>query len=84
MLLVRALPNPSGSGRFTLEVRVSGPGPLSFSVRDLSGRVIRSSSCRVGSGWSTFTADLTAYPKGIYLLEVVSREEHRHIRLIRN
>jgi hypothetical protein len=65
-------PNPS-EGIFTVNIGESS----SWSVYNLAGVKLKS-----GKGSGTFQLDLKTYPKGIYFLEILTREGIFHQRLI--
>lgn len=63
-------PNPS-NGHFTISCSGNQNSGLSVSVFDITGKIIFSESMNTGNGSYQKAIDLSAFPKGIYLLKYV-------------
>ena len=71
-------PNPSDG---TTTIRVNESGPWSFYVRDLSGKLLFSKENINSNSASLSEAELAS---GLYLVEIVTPEERRQLRFVRN
>ncbi len=67
---VSVYPNPT-SGKFTLNVKSESSNPNNeYIIRDLIGKIIVKKNIENASGNDNEKIDLSAYPKGLYFIEV--------------
>ena len=66
-------PNPN-SGEFTLEMELTKPEDFKVKVLNLNGQVIYIEKIMGIFGKYQNTIDLSGYAKGIYILEVITKE----------
>lgn len=66
---LKVFPNPS-SGKFTVSGIAANSTALELSVYDLSGKLVKQESLSHVQLSNAYTLDLTAQPKGVYLLKV--------------
>ena len=89
LLSVRAHPNPF-RGSAVLRVTRAGAGPVSASVHDLSGRLVRRLSTSAGEGaagaatltWNGADASGRRVPPGVYFVRVRSGNEIASCRVV--
>lgn len=75
-------PNPS-AGVFNLHISTSQTAPLSWTVYDVSGRIVMRNTAHMAiSGATDFKLDLTAFGKGLYTLEMQLGTEHLSKKLL--
>jgi hypothetical protein len=62
-------PNPS-NGNIQVLIPESGTGSFTFSVYDITGRLLQTGTMDGAGDKTVFPLDLTHYQKGIYLLKL--------------
>lgn len=65
---VRLYPNPA-SGQMEVSY-TAGTGPATAEIMDVQGRVVYQQSLPEGAGQQTFTADVSALVRGVYLMRI--------------
>jgi hypothetical protein len=74
-------PNPS-NGQAQLSLNLSKEGNLRLSVKDMSGKTLKTWSEEVAAGASTLSLDLTALPAGLYLLHLEKDGVQQAIKML--
>lgn len=78
---VSVYPNPSNS-LVNIDLRVSRPGPLNLSIRDITGRLVDTTAYALSSGILTAQYNVANLPAGIYILEIQSGNTRTQRKLI--
>ena len=78
---VTLYPNPA-SGSTTLQMVVDTPSQASWSITDLTGKLIRTGDVRLNTGINTVGIDLKNMAKGVYLLNLANKESIYSTKLV--
>ena len=80
---LRAVPNPSGDGRFTVELPYVGDRDITYRVTDLAGRTVLSGRTTSGAGaLGGMPIDLSGRNPGVYFLRVATGDFRSTTRLV--
>jgi len=71
--VVGPYPNPA-SGRFTIGVKGTVSAPILVSIHDVTGRAISTRIMRSGSFQDVFDVDVSTWPAGVYVIQLVDGE----------
>lgn len=66
---INVYPNPAADN-VNIEFNMPESGNITFSIRDITGKLLNTSSESVEQGANHITLDIAGYPKGLYLLEM--------------
>ena len=78
---LRAYPNPSASGNFTIDLSFAEGVPAHYVVADVSGRIVRAGTVREPS--ASYRLDLEDQPAGIYTVRFRTGDHLAVARLLR-
>jgi hypothetical protein len=81
---INLYPNPVTGGVLEAAIGVDQPGMIRFSLKDISGRVIRDWSSWADTGVKVERIDLSGQDHGIYFLQVTNPEGYaKAVKLIK-
>lgn len=78
---VTVYPNPA-SGSTTLQMVVDTPSQASWSITDLTGKLIRTGDVKINTGNNTVAIDLKNVARGVYLLNLTNKESIYSTKLV--